>query len=271
MKRKITRLARAFAASFLITLAGAAGLANEPGASGQYRSRYVVATGPNAAAIERECDAIVERLMARYGVPARWRVFRVRVEPRPGGAVAGYTLYSEPDVIEVVSFRSLEESRGSVLDHETTHAFFFYLLGSNFDLFVNEGLAQNSEYRERARLREQVWRRYNAGEFLPLSALYGRNEYDPGLLLYTESFSVVDYLVGRGGSRWFAEFVAYLTHDAPDVGDALLAFYGYASLAELERDWLDYVRSGQSRPSTRAVARLYNETQSQKGWNDEKD
>ena len=264
MKLKTTRLARAVAASILITLAtGWNAEAGEP--SARYRSRYVTATGLNAEAIERECDAIVERLCARYGTPARWRTFRVRVEPRAGGAIAGYTLYSEPNVVEVVSFRSLEESRGSVLDHEMTHAFFFYLLGSNFDLLVNEGLAQNSEYRERARLRDQVWRRYSAGEFLPLAALYGRNEYDGAALLYTEGFSVVDFLVGRGGSRWFAEFVAYLTHDARDVEDALSAFYGYATLDELERDWLEYVRAGQARSSTRRVALFYNETQSQKG------
>lgn len=256
----------AVAAALLLTCAAltpeayagpAPGAASEERDEEGYKSRYVQCYGADREAAERECDAILARLRERYGVPKRWRVFPVRVEPRVCGAIAGYTLYSAPDVVEVVCYRSLAESRGGVLDHELTHAFFFYLLGSNFDLFLNEGAAQNSEYSNRAALRELVWRQYSAGRFLPLDALYGRNEYDPGLLLYTEGFSVVDFLIGRGGSAWFSGFVEYLTHDAADIDDALAAFYGYASLAELEEDWLAFVRAGQSRGAVTPVAQEF--------------
>lgn len=252
MKRRKKRRLGLFAA---FALAASTALCAEPTepSRGGYRSPYVRATGANAEAIERECDAIVERLKARYGTPRRWRVFPVRIEPRSGGAIAGYTVYSVPNVVEVVSFRSLEESRGSVLDHELTHAFFFYLVGSNFDLFLNEGLAQNSEYRTRQALRESVWRRGVAGEFVPLATLYGRGEYDPALLIYTEGFGVADFLIARGGSRWFSAFVVALTREGRGIDATLRAFYGYASLEELERDWLEYVRGGQARATTRRV------------------
>ena len=110
-----------------------------------------------------------------------------------------------------------------------------------------------------ANLREIAWRRYTSGGFLPLASLYGRGEYDKGLLLYTEGFSVVDFLIGRGGSRWFAEFVKYLTNESQGVGEALRAFYGYASLRELQEDWLRYVETGQDRSRTRRVYFRYDE------------
>ena len=92
-----------------------------------------------------------------------------------------------------------------------------------------------------------------------MASLYGRGEYDKGLLLYTEGFSVVDFLIGRGGSRWFAEFVKYLTNESQGVGEALRAFYGYASLGELQEDWLRYVETGQDRSRTRRVYFRYDE------------
>lgn len=250
MKQK---LGGAFATAILCLGALSAATGEEVAEAGRYRSPYVTASGANAEAIERECDAIVERLTRRYGAPARWRNFRVRIEPRRDGPVAGYTRYVPPNVVEVVSYRSLEESRGGVLDHEMTHAFFFYLVGSNFDLMMNEGVAQNSEYRTRAELREIVWRRYLNSEFRPLATLYGRNEYDSALLIYTEGFSVVDFLIGRGGSMWFAAFTQYLAREATSIDDALRAFYGYESLEAFEEDWLEFIRCGQSRATLRSL------------------
>ena len=223
-------------------------------ASGRvFGSEYVRAEGAiDVARVERACDAIVERLKARYGSPRRWEVFPVRfVGARPG--IAGYTSYLRPKVLEVAICQSFEESLGGTLDHELTHAFFFYYLDSNCDLFLNEGAAQNSESRNRARLRATVCARARNGDFLPLDQLYGRNEYDPNLLLYSQGFSVVDFLIARGGSKWFAAFLDDLTNGSQDVGAALRNFYDCESLDALESEWLEYVQAGQDRDATRAV------------------
>lgn len=220
----------------------------------EYRSEYVRVVGPNASEIGRRCDAIVRALEERYGTPEYWRVFPVRYAPNLGGAVAGYTEYVEPNVTEVAIFQTFDESVGATLDHELTHAFFFYYLHKNFDLMLNEGLAQHSEYASRSRLRELVCARYRAGEFAPLAALYGSNRYDRTGLIYTEGFGVVDFLVARGGSKWFAAFMLDLTRETDDIDLSLRRFYGYASLDELEEDWLEFVRGGQDCANTRAVA-----------------
>lgn len=209
--------------------------------------------GANASTIARECDAILDRLESRYGRPKYWRAFPIRFLPNRGSGVAGYTSYARPNVEEVVIYQPFESSVGGVLDHELTHAFFFYYVNANFDLFFNEGLAQNSEYASRKRLREQVYRRCAKGEFLPLDSLYALNRYDSGLLIYTQSFSVVDLLLARGGSRWLGAFLRELNARPNDLDRALKRFYGYETLDALEQDWLDYVREGQNRMRVKAL------------------
>lgn len=203
--------------------------------------------------IADECDKILDRLEARYGKPRVWKAFPIYFRRYTGNGVAGYTQYSSAgNVVEVVVYESLENAVGGTLDHELTHAFFFYLLNSNFDLFLNEGLAQNSEYRRRESLRQTVYRRYSNGEFWDLSRLYGRNQYDSSLLIYHEGFSVVDFLIARGGSLWIGAFMDELVK-TDDVDKTLERFYGYKNLKELQAAWTQYVESGQDRLSVEAI------------------
>lgn len=198
------------------------------------------------------CDEILDRLEERYGKPKVWNAFPVYFERYRGDGVAGYTSYVAPNVAKVVCFEAFETAKGGTLDHELTHAFFFYFLNSNFDLFLNEGLAQNSEYRRRESLRQTVYRRYNNGEFWDISQLYGRNRYDSGLRLYHEGFSVVDFLIARGGSRWLAAFMEELVK-TDDVDATLRRFYGYRNIGELQNAWREYVEGGQDRQSVKAI------------------
>ena len=212
-----------------------------------YSSQYVTVSGANSDEIGRECDAIIEALTIRYGAPRVWTPFPVIFTSGGGGRIAGYTSYQGGVVKEVVVYQSFDTARGGTLDHELTHAFMFYWLNSNFDLFLNEGVAQNSEYKRRQTLRHIVYNRYNNGEFVTLDKLYGRNQYDARLLIYHQGFSVVDFLIARGGSLWFVAFLDELTNGGSDISTALKSFYGYNNLKELELDWIEYVVNGQDR------------------------
>ena len=202
--------------------------------------------------IADECDRILDRLEERYGKPKYWRQFPIYYRAYTGNGVAGYTMYNGQSVTEVVVYESFKNSVGATLDHELTHAFFFYFLNSSFDLFLNEGLAQNSEYKRRASLRQTVYRRYSNGEFWTLDRLYGRNAYDSTLLIYHEGFSVVDFLIARGGSEWLAEFMRDLVTRG-NVDESLRLFYGYSSLKALQKDWLNYIEGGQDRLTVDAI------------------
>lgn len=198
------------------------------------------------------CDEILDRLEARYGVPNVWEPFPVYFQTYRGDGIAGYTSYVAPRVAKVVVFESLEKAKGGTLDHELTHAYFFYVLNSNCDLFLNEGFAQNSEYRRRESLRQTVYRRYNNGEFVDINRLYGRYAYDGSLLLYHEGFSVVDFLIARGGSRWIVAFMDDLTKNN-DINASLRRFYGYQNIEELQDAWTRFIQEGQDRQSVQAV------------------
>lgn len=212
------------------------------------RARFAAATPEIADA----CDAILDRLEERYGKPKTWEAFPIYFRRYTGNGVAGYTMYTGAVVSEVVVYEPLSTSVGGTLDHELTHAFFFYYLNSNFDLFLNEGVAQNSEYRRREALRQTVYRRYSNGDFWSLDRLYGRNSYDSGLRIYHQGFSVVDYLIGRGGSQWFAAFMTDLVK-YNNIDYSLARFYGYRSLSELQSAWITYIRNGQDRSTVSAV------------------
>ncbi|MDO5309980.1 MAG: hypothetical protein Q4G03_10890 [Planctomycetia bacterium] len=217
------------------------------------RANYVYVEGPNAQRAAVECDRIIAELHKRYGAPQVWRAFPVKFKPPVDRAIAGYTRYSQPDVMEVVVYQPLEEALGATLDHELTHAFFFYYLNSNFDLFLNEGLAQNSEKKTRQTLRNGVYLRAKQGRLKPLEQLYGANQYDPEMALYAQSFSVVDFLIARAGSKWFAAFVTE-ANARPDLFDnALMRFYNYRNLNALEDAWRQYLAQGQDRRRTAAV------------------
>lgn len=199
-----------------------------------------------------ECDRILDRLEERYGKPKSWKPFPIYFQRYRGDGVAGYTLYQSGTVARVVCYESLAPAKGGTLDHELTHAFFFYYLNSNFDLFLNEGLAQNSEYRRREALRQTVYRRYTNNEFWDLDKLYGRNAYDNALRIYHQGFSFVDFLIARGGSKWFACFMEELVK-TDDINISLNRYYNYKSLKEAEKDWKLYVDGGQNRHAVRAI------------------
>ena len=197
-------------------------------------------------------DEILNRLEERYGKPKKWEAFPIYFRRYTGNGVAGYTVYTGAVVSEVVVYEPLSTSVGGTLDHELTHAFFFYYFQSNFDLFLNEGLAQNSEYRRRESLRQTVYRRYNNREFWDLDQLYGLNRYDGKLLLYLEGFSFVDFLVARGGSLWLSEFMKELVR-SNDINATLYRFYGYRNLTEAQDAWCNYIERGQNRHAVESV------------------
>lgn len=213
----------------------------------EYRSNFIDVSGAsNRADVERECDAIIFRLIDRYGAPEFWERFPV-VFTSGGRGYAGCTFYQKPRVVRVEICQPFATARGGTLEHELTHAFMFYKLNNVFSLFFNEGVAQNSEYNQRERLRETVYRRAANGEFIALDSLVNRNGYDGSLLIYHQGFSVVDFLIARGGSAWLCEFLEATTNGGVGLNDALKKFYGYETFADFETDWENYVGAGQDR------------------------
>ena len=220
-------------------------------------SEYVVAKGfSDNADIENKCDKIIRSLERRYGKPKRWKKFPVVCGYTSPG-VAGYCRSDGQNVSEIRLHPSYADFDGRSGDHELTHAFIVYRINGNTNLFWNEGTAQNSEYKDRKSLRATVYNRFKGGEFVPLNSLIRRGGYDGGLLLYHQSFSVVDFLIAQGGSKWFLAFFCEM--ETTNVDDALKRYYGYKDVGELEKDWKEYVRGGQNRSAVQTVFQKANQ------------
>jgi len=206
-----------------------------------YGSDYVSTQSAEAGSA---CDAIIKRLENWYGTPERWSKFPVYFRGYTGNGVAGYTQYSGDRVSEVVVYFPLEKTEGGTLDHELTHAFTFFLVGGNYDLFFNEGASQCSEVKRLDELRTATYQQYARGEFWRLRDLIGRNRYDDRLRMYRQSYSVVEMLIRLGGRDYFGRFLCELKSSG-DVDGTLERFYGFGSVDELEAKWIEYLNNGQ--------------------------
>ncbi len=207
-----------------------------------FASDYVNSTDKRA---EEACDAVINRLISWYGEPDDWDKFPVRFRQYTGNGVAGYTQYSGNTVSEVVVYFPLDKTVGGTLDHELTHAFLkFYLYREGLDLFLNEGVAQNSEIGRLNELRQAVYEQYTRGEFWRLNDLIGRNQYDDRLRMYRQSYSVIEMLTRLGGRDYLGAFLReYVKTD--DFEACLAKYYGIKTINELERRWIEYLNNGQ--------------------------
>ncbi len=207
-----------------------------------YASDYVNTTDKR---VEAACDDVINRLINWYGEPDEWDKFPVRFRQYQNNGVAGYTQYSGDTVSEVVVYFSLDKTVGGTLDHELTHAFLkFYLYREGLDLFLNEGVAQNSEVGRLNELRQAVYEQYTRGEFWHLDDLIGRNQYDDRLRMYRQSYSVIEMLTRLGGRDYLGAFLReYVKTD--DFEACLAKYYGIKTTNELERRWIEYLNNGQ--------------------------
>lgn len=212
--------------------------------------RFVVQGGGGRSdEIARECDAIADYLEERFGA-VDWGSFPVVFGSTPAG-IAGYCRSDSDEVREIRIGVGYDNSLGAALDHELTHAYVVYKIGSGSNLFWNEGTAQNAEYASRERYRKTIYRRMKADDVSPIRDLIERDGYDTRFRLYNQSFSVVDFLIARGGSQWFIAF--FEESERSGVDEALKLYYGYADVEALENDWKRYVRQGQDRSKARTV------------------
>lgn len=130
------------------------------------------------------------------------------------------------------------------LPHEISHVVLDGLLGRDAPLWAHEGLATLEEPEESQQAAEAVVASHQAaGRTFPLQALLGMSRYPDReylQLFYSQSFSVVRFLVEAGGR---ARLLAFLRGARPGrVEAALRQEYGWG-YAELEQLWTQSVAS----------------------------
>jgi hypothetical protein len=144
----------------------------------------------------------------------------------------------------IVTYAGQEEFFDIILPHEMAHIIFREFVGfdKSLPLWLDEGVAILAEADSSQRLmyaKEAVLK----GAYIPLDKLSNMNNYasmDP-YIFYSQSASVVDFLLDRYGRNNFVNFCREL-RDNNSWQAALKKVYKIESLDDLQRRWILGVR-----------------------------
>ncbi len=131
----------------------------------------------------------------------------------------------------------------SVLPHEITHTVLAYRFRMPVPRWADEGGSVLSEDEpERERHEQMVRQILQQGRAIPLRRLFNLAQYPRDVMsLYAEGYSVTNFLVGQSSRSVFLTFVAQGMQG--DWDGALRTHFAYQNVEELERAWIQHVRT----------------------------
>ncbi|WP_145388257.1 peptidase MA family metallohydrolase [Stieleria neptunia] len=152
------------------------------------------------------------------------------------------------------------------LDERLTHEVMHLVLAANFNvklpLWIDEGIAMlagdSSGVPDAAR--RTVAEAANNETLIPLHELFSMKSYPTDRehlkLMHQQSGLLVDWLVAQGGKRKLIECMRSVPSDkmASQLPDAVVSTYGFESLADLEAQWIETLKSLRSEVSTSPFA-----------------
>ncbi len=175
----------------------------------------------------------------------------------------------------IISYRWGEGFADTILPHEIAHLVFRDFVGfkSDIPLWLDEGVSQWAETKNREARKQEVLKDFAKGELISLGDLLAMNlpaisKYEnvqiragvgkggkSGVLFlnptaavrvyYLESFSLVGFMIERYGSLKFADFCRQL-RDGHSVEEAIRRAYSpqMKNLNDLETNWIKYLEEG---------------------------
>jgi len=220
-----------------------------------YRSTNFIVETPDARLAQQIAEAAEKyrhdlavswlgRAMPPWNAPC---VMKVRVGSELGAGGATTFVFDQG---EVYGWRmdiqgSKERIFDSVLPHEITHM----VLASHFRCplprWAAEGAATSVEHSsERAKHFKMLYEFLTTGRGIAFNRMYALREYPRDVMpLYAQGFSVVEYLIQRGGRR---RFIAYLEDGlrSGQWSQATQRHYDLDDLGDLQNTWLAWIRQG---------------------------
>ena len=141
---------------------------------------------------------------------------------------------------EIKTYIGRKDFFNTILPHEMGHIIFREFVGYNkkLPLWIDEGVACMQEEGSYKRLKAmQSFAKQN--KYLKISELSNINNYklNDMDLFYSQSASIIDFLLNRFGRNKFVDFCRQL-RDKENWEEALKTTYGFGSLEELEKDWI---------------------------------
>jgi hypothetical protein len=200
-----------------------------------------------AEAAERYRSVLARRWLGRELPP--WKepcpiTVQIRKDiDRPGGAT---TFAFDEGSIQRHSMTvegTLDQILTSALPHEIMHTITAHHFRRPVARWADEGVAVLAEDEvEQSRHEQLTWEILaKPGRAIPLRRLLALKEYPPDVLvLYAQGYSVTRFLVERKDRRTFLNFVGKGQEKDWDI--AVCDCYGLASVEELEKLWVEWVK-----------------------------
>src|SRR5262245_27526216 len=233
--------------SFLILIAAVA----STGAS--FRSQNFIVEAANAE-IARQVAEYAEHYRREKAL--QWLGFEMQPWPEPcplrvtvtmkGSSGATTFAFDQGQVLgqSMHIEGTLERLLASVLPHEVTHTVFAYHFRQPVPRWADEGGSVLSEDEiERRRHDKLVWEILSTPRrFIPLRRLLELKTYpNDVMVLYAQGYSVTEFLVSKSSRPAFLNFIADGMRSGWD--NALRTHYGYQSVEQLEKAWLQAVQN----------------------------
>ncbi len=217
-----------------------------------YRTQNFLVTAPDSQLAQQVGEA-AERY--RDELAEYWIGHRLPPWPRPcpirvvaGNLPAqGVTQYQQQPVrdfnMEVIG--TPRRILDSVLPHEVNHAVLATHFGRPLPRWADEGICTTVEHAEEKAKHEAKLREFlSTRRGIPMNKLFLLKEYPSDMLpMYAQGYSVCRFLIAQSGPQPFIEFLQSY-YDTGSWTDNVRRVYGYESLAELQTQWLGWVKSG---------------------------
>lgn len=225
-------------------------LASQLGASYRTRNFIVTAATPELA---RELATRAEEYRRELAVS--WLGKPLADWPAPCPVEARVSPHMRPNGLTSFGFRDgrtfgwrilvqgeRERVLNSVLPHEITHAVFATHFGRPLPRWADEGVSITvEEDAARSEQHRRLIEYLQSGRTVSLRRLFSLREYPPDILpLYSQGYSLVSFLIEKGGRQKFVAFIS----DGMKTNEWIRCaqeHYAYESLGQLQRSWLAWV------------------------------
>jgi hypothetical protein len=156
----------------------------------------------------------------------------------PGGATTSVYDRGEAFVWRMTIRGPVERIYDCVLPHEITHAIFASHFRRQLPRWADEGGATNVELAcQKAKYRDMLLRCLRSDRRIPFDRMFAMTEYPADMMpLYTQGFSLAEFLIQHGGRRKFVEFLDAGLSSGQWSAETQ-SRYAFADLGELQNAW----------------------------------
>jgi hypothetical protein len=239
----------------MVLLAVVVSWLSSPVLAASHRTANFVVEAPTAALARTIGDAAEQyrhdlAIEWTGGPLPRWSrpcPIHAQVAPHLGAGGATSFVFDNGEVFNWTMTIQGSEQRilDSVLPHEITHTIFASHFRRPLPRWADEGACTTVEHPvERARQHRLLIEFLTTGRGIAFPQMFAMREYPADVLpLYSQGYSLARYLIERGGRHKYVAFVGDgMAND--DWSAALSRHYGVGGVAQLQHQWLDWVKQG---------------------------